>query len=130
MTCHPWALAGRNSIHSIADSEAMPGVDVPDLKQLYRKLARRYHPDLARNAADRLQSNTQMAEINQAYADGDLAKLMNLAGIATPYGVELPPSSIFPGILQNKSLSETEKIELQIESDPSTDGPAEQPAQR
>jgi len=110
----PMGLAGRNSIHSTPEDTAIAGVQVPDIKVLYRKLARRYHPDLARNAADRLQSNTQMAEINQAYAQGDLAKLMNLAGMATPYGVELPPSSVIPGILQDRSLSEAEKIELKL----------------
>ena len=112
----PMGLAGRKSIYSAPEDAAFAEAQVPDIKLLYRKLARRYHPDLARNAADRLQSNAQMAEINQAYAQGDLAKLMNLAGMSTPYGVELPPSSLLPGILQDKSLNEAEKIELKLKT--------------
>jgi hypothetical protein len=110
----PLGLYQRNVIHSTLEGAALTGVEVPDIKLLYRKLARRYHPDLARTPADRLQSNTHMVEINQAYNDGDLRKLMNLAGMATPYGVELPPSSLIPGILQGKSLNEAEKIELKL----------------
>ena len=62
---------------------------------LYRRLARRYHPDLARNDADRAQSNDQMKEINQAYTAGDLRTLMRLAGMSLPYGVDLdqPPTT-------------------------------------
>jgi hypothetical protein len=110
----PMGLAGRKSISSALGDATFAGAQVPDIKLLYRKLARRYHPDLARNAADRLQSNAQMVEINQAYAQGDLEKLMNLAGMATPYGVERTPSNVIPGILQDKSLSEAEKIERKL----------------
>jgi hypothetical protein len=112
----PMGLAQRSASRASLEGAALPGVEVPDIKVLYRKLARRYHPDLTRNAADRLHSNAQMAEINQAYTQGDLAKLMNLAGLTTPYGVELPPSSIIPGRLQDKSLNDTEKIELKLKS--------------
>lgn len=112
----PMGLDQRRAIHSTVESPAFAGVEVPDIKVLYRKLARRYHPDLACNAADRLQSNAQMAEINQAYNEGDLVKLMNLAGMATPYGVELPPSSLSHGIHQDITLNEVEKIELKLKS--------------
>ena len=110
----PMGFAQRSAIHSTVEGSVLAGVEVPGIKVLYRKLARRYHPDLARNAADRLQSNQQMAEINLAYNEGDLAKLMNLAGMVTPYGVELPPSSLIPGILQDKSLTDAEKVELKL----------------
>jgi hypothetical protein len=63
--------------------------DLPDTKALYRKLARRYHPDLARSDADRALSNDQMKQINQAYAAGDVRTMMRLAGMSIPYGVEL-----------------------------------------
>jgi hypothetical protein len=112
----PQGLAQRSAIHASLEGAPLAAMEVPDIRLVYRKLARRYHPDLARNPADRLQSNMQMAEINQAYAQGDLAKLMSLAGMITPYGVELPPSSLIPGILQDKSLSEAEKIELKLKS--------------
>ncbi|PWB55471.1 MAG: hypothetical protein C3F13_04115 [Anaerolineales bacterium] len=61
---------------------------LPDIKTLYRRLARRYHPDLARNAADRAQADDLMKTINQAYAAGDLPALMKLAGLSLPYGME------------------------------------------
>ncbi len=85
----PRGMAQREAIHARA-SDPPAGVVVPDIKVLYRKLARRYHPDLARSTGDRSVSNQHMAEINQAYAAGDLKKLMKLAGIGLPYGVELP----------------------------------------
>jgi hypothetical protein len=112
----PMGLDKRSAIHSSLQGADLAGMEVPDIRVVYRKLARRYHPDLARNPADRLQSNAQMAEINQAYAQGDLAKLMSLAGMAAPYGVELPTSSLIPGILQDKSLTEAEKIEFRLKS--------------
>jgi hypothetical protein len=110
----PMGLSGRGTIHSTPEGAALAGVVVPDIKVLYRKLARRYHPDLARNSADRLQSTQQMAEINQAFNAGDLPTLMRIAGMTIPYGVELRQSSLIPGILQDKSLTEAEKIELKL----------------
>lgn len=62
---------------------------LPDIKALYRRLARRYHPDLARSDADRALSNDQMKTINRAYAAGDLPTLMRLAGMSIPYGVDV-----------------------------------------
>jgi hypothetical protein len=67
---------------------AVPANTVPDIKSIYRRLARRYHPDLARTAADRIQANDLMKTINQAYQAGDLPALMKLAGLSLPYGIE------------------------------------------
>jgi predicted nucleic acid-binding Zn-ribbon protein len=53
--------------------------DPATLKQLYRQLARRFHPDLALDAADRVYRTSLMIAINTAYATGDLAKLQALA---------------------------------------------------
>ncbi len=50
-----------------------------DLKDAYRTLARRYHPDLARTEDERLQSAHWMRRINQLYHDGDLDRLVALA---------------------------------------------------
>lgn len=50
------------------------------LKQLYRSLARRFHPDLALNDADRAYRTDLMMAINAAYAAGDLERLEALAG--------------------------------------------------
>jgi hypothetical protein len=109
----PMGLAGRDAIHQAADATS-PGVDIPDIKVLYRKLARRYHPDLARSDADRVQSNHQMAEINQAYNAEDLPTLMRLAGMSIPYGVNIPQSSIQRKPNNNELLTETEQVERKL----------------
>ncbi len=89
-------------------------IQAPDLKVLYRRLARRYHPDLARNDADRSLSNDQMKTINLAYANGDLPTLMRLAGISIPYGVDIntPPAQIAD--LPRNSMSELEKAQWKL----------------
>ena len=46
-----------------------------DLKKLYREIAKRVHPDLATDPADRAKRNQVMADVNRAYAAGDEAKL-------------------------------------------------------
>ena len=49
------------------------------LKKLYRQLARRFHPDLGANEADRQHRTQLMMAINAAYAAADLARLEQLA---------------------------------------------------
>lgn len=49
------------------------------LKQLYRQLARRFHPDLVLDEADRAYRTDMMMAINAAYAAGDLEALERLA---------------------------------------------------
>ena len=49
-----------------------------NLKQLYRKLARRYHPDLASDEDDRERRTNLMAMINEAYAQADIDALIAL----------------------------------------------------
>ena len=56
-----------------------------ELKRLYRRLARRFHPDLAPNEADRTYRTDMMMRINAAYAANDLERLQTL---------ELEPDSI------------------------------------
>ncbi|MGH2592245.1 MAG: hypothetical protein ACRDGG_01890 [Anaerolineae bacterium] len=46
-----------------------------DLKSMYRDLAKRVHPDLAVDEADRAARSALMAEINDAYARSDLSAL-------------------------------------------------------
>jgi DnaJ-domain-containing protein 1 len=53
--------------------------DTTSLKQQYRQLARRFHPDLALDDADRDYRTSIMKAINAAYARGDLAQLKELA---------------------------------------------------
>ena len=45
------------------------------LKKLYREIAKRFHPDLAADEAERIHNQQLMAEANQAYQAGDLPEL-------------------------------------------------------
>lgn len=45
------------------------------LRSLYREVSRRVHPDLTRDAADRLRRELLMRQANQAYEDGDSRRL-------------------------------------------------------
>ncbi len=49
------------------------------LKRLYRQLARRFHPDLVADPAERTHRTELMARINEAYSARDLATLLMLA---------------------------------------------------
>lgn len=46
-----------------------------NLKKLYREVAKRIHPDLATDEANRTRRQRLMAEANRAYEEGDEAKL-------------------------------------------------------
>ncbi|MCI0576297.1 MAG: hypothetical protein L0332_27690 [Chloroflexi bacterium] len=48
------------------------------LRQLYRQLARRFHPDLAVDEADRQYRTAMMAAVNEAYAAADVERLRAL----------------------------------------------------
>jgi len=113
----PVGLPHRNAIHGTVDNPlTSPDVNIPDIKVLYRKLARRYHPDLARSDADRTSSNEQMTEINRAYNAGDLPALMRLAGMSIPYGVDLRQPALQPAKPHNEPLSELEQIERKLKA--------------
>jgi hypothetical protein len=54
-----------------------PAADL-DLKQIYRELAKRTHPDLATNADDRAIRSQRMVDINALYAKHDLEGLRKI----------------------------------------------------
>lgn len=58
-------------------SKSKPRAD-ESLKQLYRRLARRFHPDLAEDEADRAHRNHVMTLINEAYSNRDREALLML----------------------------------------------------
>ena len=62
-----------------APRPAPEGKRLAALKQLYRRLARRFHPDLVLDEADRAYRTDMMMAINAAYAAGDLEALERLA---------------------------------------------------
>ncbi|HKV28088.1 MAG TPA: hypothetical protein VJN90_07430 [Candidatus Acidoferrales bacterium] len=47
----------------------------PELKRAYREVAKRIHPDLTANEADRARRQALMVEANEAYQRGDEARL-------------------------------------------------------
>jgi len=53
----------------------IPENEKQELKKLWRSLAHKYHPDLARNDEDRNKYEEIMKKINKAYANGDLEAL-------------------------------------------------------
>ena len=63
-----------------------------DLKSLYRRLARRFHPDLARTEEEHVRHAALMARINALYRAGDRAGLEALADQAL--GSELPEPAV------------------------------------
>jgi len=65
-----------------AAPEGEPAGEAPEaaIKTLYRQLARRYHPDLTTDPAERTRRNRLMAEINEAYTRRDTEALRALAG--------------------------------------------------
>ena len=82
-------------------AEPGPGVGTPptaaaEIKAIYRRLARRSHPDLAISEADRQQRTAEMAEINRAYAAGDLAALQKLADPDPLAGLSVPTEAAAP----------------------------------
>jgi len=59
-----------------------------EMKDLYRRLAKAFHPDLAQNESDRENGVRLMAEINDAYARGDVAHLRRIAERAQPFAAD------------------------------------------
>src|ERR1019366_4559321 len=67
--------------YSAAHGEAARATEFtpsPELKKLYRDVAKRVHPDLATDDADRAQRERLMAEANRAYQQGDVDALKRI----------------------------------------------------
>lgn len=82
---HDWPTDPTPSAATAEVSLDPPAPD-PELKLLYRELAKRAHPDLAFDEDDRAERGRLMAEINAAYARSDSSALraigagLNLSG--------------------------------------------------
>ena len=71
------AQAQESSATARAIAEPKPK-PTENLKKLFREVAKRIHPDLATNDADRARREKLMAEVNLAYENGDEAKLRSI----------------------------------------------------
>jgi DnaJ-domain-containing protein 1 len=60
------------------DVKPIKQLDQKQIKKLYRRLARRYHPDLASSQREREDRNEQMVALNEAYETGSIVELMVL----------------------------------------------------
>jgi hypothetical protein len=76
------------------------------LKKLYRRLARRFHPDLAQNEADRLYRTERMSGINDAYAARSLTELLVFAAEMETVA---EPAEIIPGQTETDMVQALEK---------------------
>ncbi len=76
-------------------------MDEKQFKRLYRQLARRYHPDLARDQEEREIRNVQMAALNEAYEAGSLIELAALAGAGEVAGTDQQLISVLEKELAN-----------------------------
>ncbi len=74
---HARSQAQESSKTARAITEPRPK-PTENLKKLFREVAKRIHPDLATNDADRAQRQKLMAEANLAYENGDEAKLRRI----------------------------------------------------
>ncbi len=75
------ARAHAEESHAAAHGEAANAKEFApsaELKSLYRELAKRVHPDLAIDEADRKQRERLMAEANRAYQNGDAEALRRI----------------------------------------------------
>ena len=59
-------------------SEISEFIPTPDLKRLYREVAKRIHPDLASDPNDRAKRERLMSDANQAYERGDADALKQI----------------------------------------------------
>jgi hypothetical protein len=66
--------ANGNNLNNKINAE-----DDKELKRLFRKLARRFHPDLARDAVERVYRTEKMSALNDAYAARSLVEMSALA---------------------------------------------------
>jgi len=87
-----YAAAGDFRYHAAPSRpprQALSGDQYEKLKNLYRQLARRFHPDFAVDKDDRAYRTGIMMAINAAYTAGDLVRLNELAARPDPQQPDL-----------------------------------------
>ena len=78
--CEARARAAETQSTAGDKSEATPRAfeSSPEMKRLYREVAKRVHPDLTSDRADRAKRQQLMAEANEAYERGDETRLRKI----------------------------------------------------
>ena len=74
----------RDQFHSKRDRANLNQAEEANLKQLYRQLARRFHPDLGKSPEEREERTQIMMRINAAYQAGDLDALLEIQDMPDP----------------------------------------------
>ena len=100
------------------EDEPPPLPTAAEFKSLYRRLARRFHPDLARTEEEQVRFAEVMARLNALYRSGDRAGMEALADQAL--GAELPE----PALSLEEELIHLEARRARFES--ARDGLAEE----
>jgi hypothetical protein len=73
-----WRRSSETELYAGADP--IDPADEQQLKRLYRRLARKYHPDLSTDQQEQQLRTKKMAALNEAYAAGSLIELIALSG--------------------------------------------------
>lgn len=76
-----WKRTGRPSKPSIKKEVSESTKE--ELKTVYRRLAKRFHPDLVRDPEEKRWREEQMTKVNTAYADHDMTALLAIEGSET-----------------------------------------------
>jgi len=106
-----WTKPNHDPDYSTPQFDPLPDIPTPqipkdDIRTLYRRLARAYHPDHASDDRDRDYRHQVMAQINDAYANQDIRTLHNLARQKDRIDVETP--------IQDIELRELEAVYNQL----------------
>lgn len=72
-----WSRSSDDDIY--AGAEPLDPADAKQIKRLYRRLARKYHPDLASDKTEQSYRTEKMAALNEAYAAGSLVEMIALS---------------------------------------------------
>jgi hypothetical protein len=75
-----WSRSSDDDIY--AGAEPLNPADAKQIKRLYRRLARKYHPDLAADKTEERFRTEKMAALNEAYAAGSLVEMIALSSEA------------------------------------------------
>lgn len=95
------------------------------LKNLFRQLARRFHPDFALDEADRAYRTSIMMAINAAYTAGDLLRLQELAEQPDPQRPDYTEEELAEALFREvdhcqRRIAEIEKELTRLNQHPST----------